>query len=62
MGVQLLLGVKDTEVMLRTDQILWKTEDNLRTVINSILAEELKIKMKGKAVRHSILKVCILCT
>lgn len=57
----MLLGVKDTKVKLRTDQILWKTEDNLRTVINSIMAEELNIKMKGKAVRHSILKVCVLC-
>lgn len=61
MGVQLLLGVKDTKVMLRMEQMLWKPEDNLRSETNGIIAEELKIKMKGKAVRHSILKLCVLC-
>lgn len=61
MGVQLLLGVKDTKVMLRMEQMLWKPEDNLRSEINGIIVEELKIKMKGKAVRHSILKLCVLC-
>lgn len=60
--VHLMLGVKDAKIMLRTDQSLWKTEDNLRTANNRIMVEELKIKMKGIAVRHNILKVCHLCT
>lgn len=55
--VHLLLGVKDTKIMLRIDQSLWKTEDNLRTAYNKIMVEELKIKMKGIAVRNNILKL-----
>lgn len=62
MRVHLMLGVKDTKIMLRPDQNLWKTEDNLRTGNNRIMVEELKIKMKGIAVRHNILKECALYT
>ena len=61
-GSSVFIKSQRYQSMLRTDQILWKTEDNLRPAINGTMEGELKVQMKGKGVRHSIQKAGVLCT
>jgi len=61
-GNSAIIRSQRCQSMLRTDQILWKTEDSVRTAVNGTMEGELKIQMERKGIKHGIWKVWVLYT
>lgn len=59
-GSSVIIKSQRYQSMVRTDQILWKSEDILRTEINGTMEGELKIQMKR--CQACIKKECVFCT